>query len=313
VTTLVPDRYRAVSVARVPGGLTEAGIAAVLVGRPAYRRTEFVVVRSGPEPGAATALVRLRRRDPAPLFSQITALELLAGPEQTAYLALPDLDVGLPSAMARAAREHAPQARCVVVEGRYRHISFILDPSPVRVRVLDVSPPEPAKLIDQVRRVLEVAEDLAPVELQPEVIDLAGLVPAADPGADPADPDIAPDGARQQLLFPCRGGGLEVAGATVSYLDEVPPEANWTLLGCARSQGIHQYFYGRAAPQVDTCPKALAAGRTRTGEVLLTKCCLREFGVGVEDGLVVVPWGASLAEILDGLRLAVQVAAETGS
>jgi hypothetical protein len=248
------------------------------------------VVRSGDD----TALVRVRRRDPGPLFSEIVGLDLLAGPDQTAWLDLPETDVGLPSALAAAAREHAPQARCVVVEGRYRHVSFVLDPRPVRVRVLDVVPPYPAKLVDQVRRVLDVAEDLPAVELVPAVVDLAGLVPDAG-----------------HLLFPCRGGGLDVAGAEVSHLDQVPAEADWTLLGCARSQAIHQFFYHRAAPQVDTCPKTLVAGGAATvgdAEVLLTKCCLREFGVGVEDGLVVVPWGASLAEIQEGLRLAVATA-----
>jgi hypothetical protein len=33
--------------------------------------------------------------------------------------------------------------------------------------------------------------------------------------------------------------------------------------------------------------------------------------VGVEGGAVVVPWGASAAEILDGLRLAVRAAGLT--
>jgi hypothetical protein len=291
--TLVPDRYRAVSVAELDGGLSEPALRAVLVGRPAYRRTVYVVAHAG----GGTAVLQVRRREPAPLMSEIVDLEVLAGPSETAYLVLPDVDVAVPSALARAAAAHAPGARCVVVLGRYEHVSFILDPAPVRVHVLDVVPPSPPKLVDQVCRVLEVADDLPPVQPVPVVVDIADLARQA-----PSD----------HYLLPCRGAGTRLPGATVSYLDQVPPRAEWTLLGCARSQAIHGFFYPGPVPTVDTCPKTLAAGRPiGDGEVLMTKCCLRETGVGVEGGAVVVPWGASAAEILDGLRLAVRAAGLT--
>ena len=38
---------------------------------------------------------------------------------------------------------------------------------------------------------------------------------------------------------------------------------------------------------------------------LLTKCCLLEDRVASDGDTVVVPWGASLAQISEGLRLAV--------
>ena len=38
---------------------------------------------------------------------------------------------------------------------------------------------------------------------------------------------------------------------------------------------------------------------------LLTKCCLLEDRVASDGNAVVVPWGASLTQIRDGLRLAV--------
>jgi len=37
---------------------------------------------------------------------------------------------------------------------------------------------------------------------------------------------------------------------------------------------------------------------------VITKCCLLEDRVAQDAGLVVVPWGASLAQIREGLRLA---------
>ena len=85
------------------------------------------------------------------------------------------VDTGVPSQLARAARELAPGARCVVVQGRYRHVSFILDPAPVRVLVVEVVPPSPPKLLDQARRVLETAEELPPIELVAALVDLSDL------------------------------------------------------------------------------------------------------------------------------------------
>jgi len=106
----------------------------------------------------------------------------------------------------------------------------------------------------------------------------------------------------EHYLFPCRAGQPRVGG-NVSYLDEIPERAPWTLVGCARSRSIHDWFYGDDVPMVDICPRRLADDRTDSIPVI-TKCCLLEDRVSQEAGRVVVPWGASLAQILEGLRLA---------
>jgi hypothetical protein len=201
----------------------------------------------------------------------------------------PDVDTAVPTQLARAAAGHAPGARCVIVRGLYGHVSFILDPAPVRIRVLEVVPPWPPKLVDQLRRVLDVAEDLPPVELVPELVDLRDLA-ARRPAA--------------RYLFPCRAGQGAQDQAEISYLDEIPPREPWTLVGCARSRAIHDWFYGGEVPQVDMCPRNLA-GKDDAGGPLLTKCCLLEDRVACDGDTVVVPWGASLAQISEGLRLAV--------
>ncbi|MGH3158873.1 MAG: DUF7714 family protein, partial [Streptosporangiaceae bacterium] len=178
----------------------------------------------------------------------------------------------------------------------YGHVSFILDPAPARIRVVEVVPPRPAKLVDQSQRLLEVAEDLPPVELVPELTDLRALAQA-----HPA----------RHYLFPCRAGEA-VAGDGVSYLDEVPPAADWTLVGCARSRAIHDWLYRREAPAVDMCPRNLARQALRDGRLgpgpVLTKCCLLDQDITVEDTMVVVPWGASLAEVRAGLSRAASLA-----
>jgi len=287
VSNVVPGQYRRVSVATVDGPLTAEGLTRYFLGREAYRHTRFVVARAGRD----TALVHVAKAADAPLFSPITSVEILALPDECAFVVAPDVDTGVPTALAQVAATQA--ARCVVVEGRYHHVSFILDPAPIRIRVGDVVPPRPAKLFDQARRVLELAEDLPPIELVADVVDLVDLA-TAHPST--------------QYLVPCRGSGFCVEGpATVAFLDERPPQADWTLLGCERSRGIHEWFYGaRPKEAVELCPRRLFPA---DGRPLLTKCCLLEESIAPQGITVTVPWGASLEQVKQALA-AIAKAAE---
>ena len=270
-----PSAYREVSVARVGFALTAGNLLAHFRGRECYRRTRYVVVRNGED----TALVGVEPRDPRPLFSPAATVQVLALPAETVDVRRPEIDAGVPSQLAKVAAEH-PGARAVVVEGRYSHVSFLLDPAPVRIRVCEVVPPHPAKLVDQAQRVLDVADELPPILLEPELVDLQSLA-----------------GSHPVVLLPCRGAGIEFDGRELHHLDERPPDRPWALLGCARSRQIHQWFYGRGAPGTDTCPRALAPA---TGP-LLTKCCLLEDHVEIEGDVAVVPWGASLDQVREAL------------
>jgi hypothetical protein len=287
VSNVVPGQYRRVSVATVGGPLTGERLTEHFLGREAYRHTRFVVARAGRD----TALVRVAKADSGPLFSPITSVEVLALPDECVFVVAPDVDTGIPSALAQVAAGQA--ARGVVVEGRYHHVSFILDPAPIRIRVGDVVPPRPGKLFDQARRVLELAEDLPPIELVADVVDLVDLA-VAHPS--------------EQYLVPCRGSGFCVEGpATVAFLDERPPQADWTLLGCERSRSIHEWFYGeRPKDPVELCPRRLFPA---DGEPLLTKCCLLEDSIADQGVTVAVPWGASLEQVKQALA-AIAKAAE---
>ena len=286
---LVPSQYRNVSVADVPAALDEESLRAHLLGRPVYRRTRYVVARRG----GASAVVEVSKESEVPLFSPVVEMSVLARPDETAFVDAADTDTAVPTQLARVAAEQAPGARCVIVRGRYGHVSFILDPAPIRIGVVEVVPPWPPKLADQLSRVLDLADDLPPVELVPHLVDLDALA-----ATRPAE----------HYLFPCRAGQPTAAerarvAAEVSYLDEIPERAPWTLVGCARSRSIHDWFYGGDVPMVDMCPRRLADECTGSMPVI-TKCCLLEDRVAQDAGLVVVPWGASLAQIREGLRLA---------
>jgi hypothetical protein len=277
---LVPGEYRGVAVTEFGAELEQATLATHFVGLEAYRRTRFIVVRNGER----TAIISVQRDTDEPLFAPITAVELLVGPEDCAFVVRPDLDTAVPTALGRAAMENAPGKRGVVVQGRYGHISFIIDPRPLRVTVREVVPPHPAKLFDQTRRLLDVAEHLPPIEL---VLLATDLTEAAR--STPSD----------SYLLPCRGGGVTFDGARTAYLDERPPQDSWTLIGCERSAQIHEWFYGERAEQVDFCPRNAAP----IEGAVLTKCCLLEDDIAVEEDRVTVPWGASLAQISEALTV----------
>jgi hypothetical protein len=289
---LVPGRYRGVAVARAPLPYDEETLRRRFLGREAYWKTRFLVVRPPGTDDGPVALLAVTRAGVEELFSPIVAVSLLAGPDECVLLHRPELDTAVPSLLAEAARD-APGVLAVVVQGRYEHVNFIVEPRPLPVVVREVVPPHPAKLADQARRVLEVSEDLAPMTLHAQTVDLADLA-----RAHPAD----------HYLLPCRGGGGEVPDAEVSYLDERPPEADWTLLGCERSRQIHRWFYGRDTPGADTCP--LAAVAASGPGTVLTKCCLQqeELAEGTVEGpggatrWVSVPWGSSLEHVREALR-----------
>ncbi len=281
---LVPTAYRGVAVTEVTCELDEASLAAHFIGLEAYRRTRFIVVRRGQR----TAVIAVEKDQAAdgedPLFAPITAVTLLAEADDCAFVVRPDVDTAVPTALGRAALEDAPGKRGVVVQGTYGHISFIVDPTPLRLTVREVVPPYPPKLYDQTRRLLDVAEHLPPIELVAEVVELTDLARSLPSNA---------------YLLPCRGGGVTVEGVSTSYLDERPERQSWTLIGCERSQQIHHWFYGERAEQVDICPRKAGP----TAGAVLTKCCLFEREIVAEPEQVVVPWGASLAQISEALTV----------
>jgi hypothetical protein len=260
--------YRGVSVQDAPG-LDEASLRAWLIGRRVYRRTEFIVAVRDCE----RAVVQVDHDVGDEIVAPVHDLRVIARPEDVAFVADPAIDTGNASQMARVAR-----GRVTVVQGRYEHVNFIVEPAPVRVRVVEVVPPEPPKLLEMARQVVDYDEDLPPVELEFVPIDLRSL--AAGPG---------------RWMYPCRCGGLDG-----DFLDAAPPElGDWTLVGCERSRQIHVALYG-AEPRerVDFCPLKRPAPDGAT----LVKCCLHERGIARSGERMIVPWGASLEEVRAALR-----------
>jgi hypothetical protein len=274
--------YRGLSVQEVGIPLVELDLMPFLLGREVYRRTDYLVLRNG----AQTALVAVRKTSTEPLFSPVVEARVLAGPAQVVSINSPETDVGNATALADAALAHRRAgARAYVVQGRYEHVNFIWDPTPVRVRVTEVIPPEPPKLFTMAEQVVAFDEDLPPVDLVLDAVDIHELA-AVNP---------AP-----RYLLPCRGSGVDLGGE-VAFLDTRPPgRQDWLLIGCERSLQLHQHFYGDEPPRVDICPRRRA--ERSHNEPTLAKCCLLERGVDLDGSTAIVPWGSNLDEIRSALR-----------
>jgi hypothetical protein len=262
--------YRGVSVQDAPG-LDEATLRSWLIGRRVYRRTEFVVACRGD----AFAVVQVEHPVGDDVLAPVSGLRVLAGPDEVAFVVDPSVDTGNASQMARVA---PAGARVTVVRGRFEHVNFIVEPAPWRVRVLEVVPPEPPKLLEMARAVVDYDEDLPPVDLAFEPIDLRELAPLAG-----------------RVMYPCRCSGLDG-----EFLDAGPPAlGDWTLVGCERSRQIHVALYGaEPAARIEFCPRVVAAA----GGPTLMKCCLFERGVRREGESMIVPWGAALEEVRTALH-----------
>ena len=278
----VPLPYRGVSVQAYIGSMTEQGIVSAFLGREAYRRTEFIVLKAEDERHAVIAVESANRED---LFAPIVHVEVLALPDTCTFLRDPQTDCANRSALAALAAKHRiSKDRTLVCEGKYDHVNFIHHPNPFVLKVVEVAPPEPPKLFDLVCHVLSYA-DLPPIIPVLERIELKALVRNISAPA---------------FLVPCRSGGLEDLGAPVYCLDERPAERrDWTLIGCERSLQFHRHYYGDEPPRVEICPRLIAGARK---EPTILKCCLWEFDIEREGQVMVVPWGANLAMVERALR-----------
>ncbi|HKY77819.1 MAG TPA: hypothetical protein VJS45_16915, partial [Acidimicrobiia bacterium] len=218
--------------------LEEGPVKEVLLSREGYRRTEFIVLRQGD----AAALVRIDFAAREALFNPITSVEWLAGPDDCVYVIRPDVDSANATALAEVALSLGSPAVCVV-EGLYQHVNFIVRAKPLEVRLIDVVPPGPARLLDLARQAITIDEDLPPVRLVPQLLDVRTLA-----GGGSQD---------EHYVLPCQGAGVDLPG-TVDYLDQRPARADWTLVGCERSRQLHRWFYGdEPERQVELCPDRL--------------------------------------------------------
>lgn len=276
----VPLPYRQVSVQPYSGPWSEDAIRRHLLGKDSYRRTHFVILEGKSE----CAIAYVDKVSEEPLFSPITSVGILALPETCRWAEDPQVDTGNRSALAGKARQLGLELQMtLIVRGMDGHVNFIYRPDPIRIHVVDVIPPEPAKLVRMAQQVLTYA-DLPAIEVVPSVIHLRDLA-ARQPDAS-------------SYLIPCRASGLAL-DAPIHFLDEHPARQEWTMIACERSRQIHRHFYNDTAPCIEMCPRLIAP---RQEERQLVKCCLLEEHLEIAETRAVVPWGATLQDVEHALR-----------
>ncbi len=282
---MIPTHCKVVGKLTLAGPLTREAIVAAAKGRLAYKLTDFYCITDG----SAWAVVRVRKAAGRSLLVPVRDVRVVAGPGETVYVEDPGVDTTNPSSMLMAAERHAPGARCVVVQGEFNHLSFVVRGGhEVRVTALDVVPPSPSKVAELARRAL--ATTGLPVMLAEEAVDLAGIAR-----------DVPQD---RRLMMPCRASGLDL-DRPVDYLDEQPPLGEGepvTLVGCQLSGRIFRERYGRDPDTTVTmCPLELAQSMRPQGWTLV-KCCNEKGPYSLHGDVVAVPWSATRGDVAAALE-----------
>ena len=278
---MLPSHCRHVSVHKVGHDLTPEIIKKQLADSKVYKGTEYLVLNNN----KAWSVVRVEKTPGRGLFWPVTGIQLISSPEDTVYLEDNTVNVLNLNSMAAAAQKFP--GKTVVVMGAFEHVSFY-QPEPVtELLVLDVVPPEPAKLISLVRDVLSYMSFDKPVITSEKVIDIA---------------EMMEDVAGKVHILPCNASGFG-GDDKVYYLDQCPDpkvmgekdKTDAVLLGCSLSLRIFKELYGFEPEFKNICPADLALDHAKDRAVLVKCCNVKDFDR--KGNIYMVPWGATYEDI----------------
>ncbi|MCQ2078974.1 MAG: hypothetical protein MJZ38_02820 [archaeon] len=268
-----------ISVRSVDCELTAENIAELMSDWRAYKRAEHLVL----EHDGTYAVVRISKTMGEGLFGKVSDYEIVALPHETVYVERPDMDVLNVPALARLQTEFPGKA--VVVKGLFSHISFLKDIEVLRLRVLDSVPPHPSKLGHLTKIALASGYVDLPVVTEDVILDFSEESRKAD---------------TEMVMFPCEGSGT-VGDRPCLYLDKVPDieGKDITLVGCRLSKRIFSELYGREVPFINVCPKDNVP---EDGMKTIVKCCRVKNGHEIDGDVVMVPWGATVPEVVEAIK-----------
>lgn len=281
---MFPEHCREVSIKRVSFPLTEHGIKNNLLNKPAYKKTDYIILSNGGD----WAVVKVQKAKTTDLFAKIEDVEVISLPDSTRYIEDDSINVLSPTRMTEKAKELGCET--LIVKGEFEHVSFIHKEKPVPIAVFDVTPPKPPKLVELARKVLYSGNIGKPVKLIPQILDLREIVKKCT---------------GQNIVFPCLGSGLKSDRKTF-YLDQFPEFTqeeigSISLIGCDLSLRIFKTLY-RVEPEFfNFCPKKRALDEQIEG-LAITKCCEVKEGYERIGKIAIVPWGSTLNEVEDALR-----------
>jgi hypothetical protein len=267
-----------VSIHDVSVPLTIGGISDLMDGWRAYKRTGYIVFRNGKD----LAVVKIERIDGPDLFQSLSSYEILSLPEDTVYHEDAGLDVLNASALASVQSSYP--GKTVVVCGMFSHINFIKGIESEMLRVIDNIPPSPSKLGVLVKMALVSGFVEHPIILEEIDIDMADRIK-----------DVRTDA----VMFPCRVSNMK-ANMPFYFLDEAPKlEHEVTLIGCDLSKRIYGSLYGPCRNFINVCPMD---GVPKDDVKTIVKCCKVKDGHVRKGNLVIVPWGATVPEIVSAIN-----------
>jgi hypothetical protein len=197
---MLPDHCKDVSVRKVDFELTEDEIARHTVGKKAYTRTEFIILKHDDH----YAVIRVFKEGGVELFRPISSHKVVSLPGSTVFVHDEEVDVLNRPKMAAIALRHP--GKTVIVQGLFNHVSFVQSSEVLELHLLDVVPPRPAKLSYLVAKALDAGLVELPIVVKEETVDLNELERRV----------LTPI-----VVFPCRASGLE-SKRTVFFLDETP-------------------------------------------------------------------------------------------
>ncbi|HEY3419983.1 MAG TPA: hypothetical protein VGK23_05465 [Methanomassiliicoccales archaeon] len=272
-----PDHCKDVSLRHVDFSLTEENISRDIVGKKAYTRTDFMILKHDEE----VAVIRVVKAGGKDLFRPIEEYQIVSLPRDTVYIRDEEIDVLNASQMARQAR--ARPGKTVVVSGMFNHVSFLQEEILLDLFVVDVVPPSPSKLSVLVERAFSTGMIELPIVPHYQDIDLN---------------ELEKKFTTQAVMFPCRASGLE-SERDVYFLDETPViKGEVTLIGCDLSRRIFRSVYRKDPESLDMCPKNLSRVKGKT----LVKCCGVKEGFMIEGELASVPWGATVLDVVGAIN-----------
>jgi hypothetical protein len=272
-----PDHCKDVSLRNVEFSLTAQSIAINIIGKNAYTRTDFMILKHDDE----VAVIKVNKDSGKDLFRPISSYELVSLPEDSVFIRDEDIDVLNASQMARKAREHP--GKTVVVSGMFNHVSFLQEEKLLDLYVVDVVPPSPSKLSVLVERAFSTGLIELPIVPHYQDIDLNEL-----------EKNVETEG----VVFPCRASGLK-SDRNVYFLDETPVlDEEVTLIGCDLSRRIFNSIYHKEARSFDMCPRNLAQTEGKT----LVKCCSVKEGFVIDGDIASVPWGATVLDVVGAIN-----------
>jgi len=266
-----------VSMREVDIDLDEESIRRLMTGWKAYTRTEFLILKNG----GRYAILELHKPDGRGLFKELDDYEIVALPDEIVFHEDPQLDVLNTPALARVQAMYPGKA--VIVRGMFSHINFIKDLEPIRFMVVDSIPPTPAKLGVLVDIAFASGYIDIPLVKEERIIDMADKVPLVQTEA---------------VMFPCRVSHLK-AEKPFLFLDDAPRlDKDVTLIGCHLSMRIFKDLYGYEPPFLNVCPADYVDKDVKT----IVKCCKVKNGHVIDGNTVMVPWGATVPEVVDAIN-----------